>query len=509
MSPGSLALSLFQPGMTALHRAGLAGLWMTLDYLGRDAAASELRSRATWRLTPTEVEITWQDDGQGFLEALCRYAYPITKDGLMSFAVLGDPMARLAEVHTLHTVMLDTFLQHPKFRTAEKGKATGRLTLEIDGEQESFTFRRVADHRFRSALFPLDRPHDISGWMLPGAVVRHYVHAGSTALTEPPARALALRFAPVGCAAYLIRHHSADKGIAYRSSLVVPFVRDLEIYAVLRGLNRPTTLSELWTAGPAEAALRFFGSEQATTAQRHAGVPGCQVLDFARLPWSSQQTTRATVLTMPDVPLTLRHAYLGIYRALRPRRVVRQDGTRFIDVSQTPELAAENLISGRPWWSEFTSWIASPEVRRHVFEYEREGIAKMLEDGSVTPDGPERAFVQACHEAWHSRLGELNERARREGLDRWKLFESERDRVRAVLARCKTQADFSAAITDFWARAGTVPTLQRSWSDLLPFLDSRRWQAGRDLALLALASYRSEHRERALTGDKESQEGEP
>ena len=37
-----------------------------------------------------------------------------------------------------------------------------------------------------------------------------------------------------------------------------------------------------------------------------------------------------------------------------------------------------------------------------------------------------------------------------------------------------------------------MPTLMESWQTLLPVLcDERRWQLNRDLALLALASYKS------------------
>jgi len=130
----------------------------------------------------------------------------------------------------------------------------------------------------------------------------------------------------------------------------------------------------------------------------------------------------------------------------------------------------------------------------------------MLNDETVTPEAEARIFVQACHEAWRNRLGQLSERAQNQGL----IFESraqrERDRLRAELARCKTQADFRTCIADLWARAGYIPTLQQSWVRVLPFL-GQRWREGRDLALLALASYRSEPSDDAETSVSQTSRG--
>ena len=52
----TLTISLFQPGMTVLHRVGLAGLHMALDSLKRDGP--ELPG-ATWSLTERSVTLSW------------------------------------------------------------------------------------------------------------------------------------------------------------------------------------------------------------------------------------------------------------------------------------------------------------------------------------------------------------------------------------------------------------------------------------------------------------------
>ena len=125
--------------------------------------------------------------------------------------------------------------------------------------------------------------------------------------------------------------------------------------------------------------------------------------------------------------------------------------------------------------------------------WEKEGLAQMLDDTAE----PERTFVQACHEAWQSRAGQLGDRARDEAGGNQvrqkelfeKLYAQEFARVRVLLLRCKSAANFRDAITDFWTRAGrSLPSLQGQWATVLPFLGDRRWREGRDLALLALAS---------------------
>jgi CRISPR-associated protein Cas8a1/Csx13 len=164
-------------------------------------------------------------------------------------------------------------------------------------------------------------------------------------------------------------------------------------------------------------------------------------------------------------------------------------------------LAAENLIQGQPWWKDFANFVADQETRDHVFRWERKGLGEMVRDDAVMPEGEARRFVRACHEAWRRRLGQLGERARAQRLDFGQLAGQEFERTRIAFSRCKTQADFRRTVTDFWARGGSQPELREHWQAVLPFLtDAKRWMEGRDLALLALASY-------AVEGDDSAQPG--
>jgi hypothetical protein len=67
-------------------------------------------------------------------------------------------------------------------------------------------------------------------------------------------------------------------------------------------------------------------------------------------------------------------------------------------------------------------------------------------------------------------------------------------------------------VTHFWARAGgSLAPLQASWTAVLPLLDEQHWRRAKDLALLALASYKpvtQEEMEALTAADTANLEGE-
>src|SRR5690606_15380947 len=70
--------------------------------------------------------------------------------------------------------------------------------------------------------------------------------------------------------------------------------------------------------------------------------------------------------------------------------------------------------------------------------------------------------------------------------NRWN---SEAQRWRHAFAGAKTHAQVRAALADLWGRAGVNKELQQNWEKVLPLLRHEHWEAARDLALVALASY--------------------
>jgi CRISPR-associated protein Cas8a1/Csx13 len=166
-------------------------------------------------------------------------------------------------------------------------------------------------------------------------------------------------------------------------------------------------------------------------------------------------------------------------------------------------LVASNSAEGHLWWIGFAEFVDDAERRKAIFGFERKGLTTMMPtvaDHSGTDLGQSSAevFVDACHAAWRRRLGALLDRAKKEHLNVGDLIGREFEGQRIAFARCKNSTTLRAAVTDFWARGGrSLGPLQAGWRDVLPLLGEAHWQEGRDLALLALASYSPATKEEA------------
>ncbi len=498
-SPGSLTVDLFMPGMTALHRVGLAGLAMTLEALARDDTARDLRSLGVWEVGERAVTLTWHGDGTIFFTALLGHSFRLTDDGLIWFPALGHPLdqADPGQAIVLHEALLGTFLQHGRTRGGTATKQAS-LTVEVDGEPRPLSFRPVSWYAHQRAKFDPLRPLKVAGWLYPGGAVRHVRATAETTLSEEPARALALLYAPVGAIYFQI--HRRAPGVRPANCLVVPDIGNLQAYADGRRSFLRQGIARLQVAGVAEAAARVLAELEAHGLLGRVGATRCSVIAFGAAPWAKQQQTRtalfAVVAPRPE-RLRAYRAAASVFRVtLAASRPDPQTGEArwWWRVPQTPDLVAQNVIAGAPWWRGFTAlWergrqATKPEQRGWALQDEREGLQVMVGDARTMPDGPEARLVRACQAAWRRRLGELGERARDQGVDFSSLAEREYERVRISFTRCKNAAMLRQTLTDYWARAGTLPDLQEAWPEILPFLNER-WRDARDLALLALASY--------------------
>ncbi len=102
----------------------------------------------------------------------------------------------------------------------------------------------------------------------------------------------------------------------------------------------------------------------------------------------------------------------------------------------------------------------------------------------------EAALVSAVHTALRQRFAQIageNEGRRQAMRNRMK---GEREKWRLAFANAKTRSQVRFALADLWSRAGSVKELQASWEIVLGIVQGPDWEAARDLALVALASYR-------------------
>lgn len=484
-----LVINLFTSGMTALHRVGLAGLWMTLKRFEKEGVKLK---NGSWVLTSQSVRLRWDREPRRFFESLFRESFKIDKNGLIWFAAFGDPMNNPAPALVLHNAVLGSFLQHGQTRGTGK---KSRLPFENDEVVAlSQEFKPVTWYKHQKAVKELlsDRGFlnetiEIKGALYAGGGERHMAYSGMTTLEETPERYITLLYAPVGVIYFQVRRRT--EGVRPLFALVIPDIADLKKYSQAREVFLSHGVKDLLSAGTADAGWRVLAMVESKGLLHSLKSPACRVVSFGVVPWSMQQKTRVDLFTVCANSEERLRTFKLCRQVFPPRLVRPEKKTPFWDVPQTPELIARNLAEGRAWYSGFADFVGNKEIRIHVFKYERGGLHKMVNDAGFKEEH-ERKFVSVCHDAWRRRMGHLGERARREGASFSDLVEREFERVRVSFARCKNPAAFRETITDFWVRAGgPLPALQSNWREILPLLDERNWRKARDMALLALVSY--------------------
>lgn len=499
---GRMNCELHRPGMTALHRVGLAGLYMTLDAFDQDAAAkARLRDAGVnWNLEDRRIDLEFAEgrERQGF-EQLLTLAFQLNEGFFRLPGLERGAPASLEQRWLLYQALLGTFLQFGPHRPT--GKKTA-LVVDIDDKQLLIPeFAPVKHYRHQDAAKDflttkggLRESVGLVGWLYPGGAQRH-VAWGDSVLEEPAELAFCLLFAPVGSIFFQVT--SRRRGRKARTVLLLPQVTSLGQYARLRRSLARHGVLELTAASPTDAALKL---ELIARTQEEGGrLQGpVRVLAFGIVDWNEKQKSRtATYVVNPEQLPGLRNyeQAFGIFKnrwqkveAKKDRRgTVKIPEHYFVRPFTARELIADNVANRRLWYAGFAEFMTHRETRIPL-QFERKELYQMTQQAEYEQPN-EKIFVQTCHEAWRRRLGQLGERSRREGIAFTRLASGEYERQRVILARCKNAVTLRAALTDFWSRAGSLPSLQGGWEAILPLLEEAEWRKARDLALLALASY--------------------
>ncbi|MDQ3918004.1 MAG: type I-MYXAN CRISPR-associated Cas8a1/Cmx1, partial [Acidobacteriota bacterium] len=420
-------------------------------------------------------------------------------------AGLRPAQLTVAALTVIHQGVLGTFLQHGKTRSVLKGPRAipldeGVLLLKYAG-LDWYSHQKAAD-AFCDDEGGWADSVQLAGWLTPGGVVRHVAYASDTALEERPQRVLLLLFAPVGCFYFNLR--STIRSQKARFALVIPEINDLEAYAERRREVYKRDLLEFTASGTGDAALRLALLLQSRRYAREVSCKRCQVITLGTVPWASQQKTRTAAMSVDLREQKKLVTYQKLKEPLQPHVVPGKaaDGEgSFIKTSVALELFGENLAAGRIWYEGFAGLMSKAELYK-VLKYEKEGLNKVVREVIRTAEleRGERVVVEACHQALRRRYGMIKDRAKREGADIEALFNRENERLRVGLARCKNATSLRQELTDFWSRAGQLKALQDDWDAVLPMLDEH-WARARDLALLALASYKKPEAGRSSAGE--------
>ena len=474
--------------MTALHRAGLVGLWMTLDALDREGR--RIPGGSSWSLLEDGVDFHIAGEPRAFFDFLIKWSFKV-EDGRVWLPALWRPRDDPEASAFLNEFLLGTFLQHNRARKSDPaGNPMGTSVVTVDEKERPLRYHRIFSYQHqRVKIRRLDEPQRFVGWLYPGSTVRHAAF-DATGTEEPLDKFLPLLYSIIGVLYFMVRR----RGAGTRYAVVIPDVTNIKAYALFRSRYAPRDERHLTVSGAGEAALRLLAALEAKKLTGAVGSYACRVVMFGKVQWAKQQRVRVQVF---DVKRDV--SGLAVYEKCEqynPARLVKPEGgTPFWDFPQVPELVAENLIGGRLWWTGFSRFISDKDVGDHIFGFsngrlykgEREGLSKMVFDPGLG-GGAEAAFVEACHEAWRRRLGAIGQSSHESGQSFSDAAEKELLKVRLSFSRCKNEATLRETLVDFWARAGSLPSLRSDWRAVLSLMN-RDWQLAKDLALLALASY--------------------
>jgi CRISPR-associated protein Cas8a1/Csx13 len=487
MHEKNLSIGLFDPGMTELHRVGLAGLYMTLKSLNPERYADA----GGWELTPHRVHIHWKKKPRDLFKQIFEDAFQISSEGCIMFKAHHDhPMGDLERLQMHRTICL-TYLQHPQVCRTEKTEKA--FQFDFQDKNITQTIKPVTEYGNRKAidLFlntsgEFKQNVKLAGWVFLGGTVRHVAHPATT-LSTTPELFLPLVFAPVATLYFLISHRDRDGRWDSRkhAAVVLPHIQNLATYddSYKRYLAAP--VQRLYADSLGDAALLALSLLRLHTEMlKVLAISSCTVMTFGAIPWSRQKTRTGFRQVAGANAAQLNFFSLAL-DFLDNRAVVKDDGGFYVVTSPCRGLIAENIAEGKDWFNGFHQLMASQKLARRVY-WERKGLNEMIGKMEWNHEA-DRLLVEAVHQALRNRYGALAQRAREKG--EVAQFGREFERVRTALMRAKNAQTMRAELADLFARAGLNKTLQQRWSELLPLFTGEDWQRARDLALLALASY--------------------
>ena len=517
--PSKLTLKLNAPGMTAMHRAGLGGLAATLRNLSKRRAKPDQNRETfehpcwhdeyTWDIRPSEITVDfhkpeWAGD---FLKWLFEFSFRIDENGMIYLPgqhseteslkpnIAPEICARLQSGLTL------TFLQHGRTRTLSNDETEGAYDVGV--KRIRFTYKKCEDYSHQTAWEDwvkggklVLKNHNVRSQLSPGAVVRHEAFKQSE-ICQPIELILPLAFAIVGTVAL----PASNRGMGV---LIIPYVEDLTVFAVLRPRVTPNSVSKTFISSAGDAALRFENECRGIEIAEKTKSLGCDVMTFRKLPWATQQKLRSAALPVTSIDKEFSDFYRTITQYLPPRIIQKETEEkvgRGIDAVKTTKIdyfwtdsvvrpfIADNLVLGKYWFDGFTALVNDKTIREKL-NYEKEGFNKMVNDEKLdwklkgaralvlaVQESLKRCYAQAVSDRGLNMQGKGNR------------FSNVYDKWRIAFSGAKTPEQIRFALSDMFSRAKFVPSLADGWDEITELL-LKDWQAARDLALIGLASYK-------------------
>jgi CRISPR-associated protein Cas8a1/Csx13 len=522
-----MKLKLNAPGMTSLHKAGLAGLYMTLKAF--DKKREEIEG-LQWILEDKQVTLNWTDETpKKAFERLVKESFWIDKEGFIRLYGL-EPRREMTteQKHLLYQALLNSFLQYGKHR---KKLGKRNLGYEVDDKkiwikdfeplQESVVHKYLAENTFSDksqnwfeASGEFKKETDVSGWLYPGASKRHNMHS-ITANTESISLALSLLFAPVGVIYYLIR--SKAKGRKSRLALLIPEITNLRVYARAREIIAQKGVIDLTASSSSDAALRMLIALKTTESSDELAEQVnenflCRIITFGIVGWNEKQKSRTAARTVVSGKLNgFENYHLAdtIFKNKWQQSETKKNEPEnfWLSTFCAREMIADNIANNKTWYHNISEFLAKKETREQLIKYERKELRQMVKEAEYDNEN-ERLFIDVCHTSWRRRMKQLGQRETHKNTNFSDMVNKEREKMRVSLGRCKNAESLREAITDFWSRAGSIEQLQGGGlMKILPLFEEKNWRKAKDLALLALVSYQAPE-EKAKTNSETEGENE-
>ncbi len=551
-----LTWSLVDPGMSLLERAGLAALYMTLQAareLGTDLSPLFWNDDD---LQDDSVTVRWQTTAREAFTKLFAWAWQV-KDGVLYFPAIHQDCPEMWMRTTTHNGLFRTFLQHTnvqpkgeplsKIIQQDEGKSFVIRYQEpiIRPSKKNAAPNKTAASGTPKLLKPckdidtfFDRHGELltsvslSSWVFPGIAPRY----GKESAWEGPAKiGILLMLAPIG-----VLYQQLQGG---NWLFVIPDVLDLDDFASVRPqLNLSPEFADVASLG--DAAMQFLAN-YATRTSRKDTCAGCRVVAMGRVGFYSSQSIRKAVLDVPHQAVSVRR-YRFLHQVMdnqfiyfkhedettehvesptagrTKKRIAKTNkpepaepqGTGFYKIPTARGRIADNLVEGRRWYADLfqpTSW-DMPDLERqrkrqpgksierlwfYNLCYQRRNLMRLIEEPELWDDPNERLFLEALWEILASLYKREADAVERGGSRSWpERCEDLNEDIRRSVTRAKTGPLLRECMADLFARpvgkyrSKTV----RENPGLIWRLIDRDWKRGRDLALLALASYQSKEK---------------
>lgn len=558
-----LTWRLSDPGMGLLERAGLAALYMSLRAAEEQGMKDQL-APLNWNaddLTSETVTIRSAGTDKEALTKLFEWAWQVRDDVLYFPAVHRSKKAHeyLYLRIALHNGISRTFLQHP--RVQPKGELVERSVSLDEGKQIKIAYQALDARKLKplgdlnkagffdrsGVLSDENKLVELSGWVFPGIAPRF---SNESAWSGPAHLGLLLMLAPIVCL-YLQLHNQRSTWL-----FVLPDLYDLDEFdSVISGSHVFLDPAFRDVASIGDAGLQFLAEYSSQSARKELRT-GCRVVAMGKVGYYPNQSVRRGIADVPPHAKIISR-YRRLQQAMGNRWMQRkavdndddevteipkrkkakkqnetQQPIHFVSVPTGRGRIADNLIAGHPWYSNLVEPLLwdrdsldrlrkrrpGTSVERLWFQnlcYQRGKLMDLIQDNDMWDNPEERLFVEAFWEL----LGLLYIRERK-AVERGgtrpyeQRCEDLNEEIRRILTRSKTGPLARQAMTDLMTRPFEMyranpddspptrsKTVRANPATIWRLID-RDWKLGRDLALLALASYQSKEKRGASISDE-------